>query len=352
MLFAPTVLLSQNNITLAVVLEGAPEGSVFYLKDNDKNLDSSSIKNGKLQFTYSLDGGSLLNSLLVSDKTRTNVYRIWVENKPVIFMGKYGDNTVLSAKGSQTQNDFKVYAEKIQPLEDSLRNMKNKMIALRNPEDPQAITLKNKIQSFRKDINTKELAFIKQHANSSWSAYMVLMETGKKIFSKDESISAFNSLDTDIQNSKLGSDILNMLHFQQDLTIGQPAPVFSGEDGNGKQVNISEYAGKNIVLIFWASWCGPCRAEIPQIRKEYEKRKNGNVTFISVSLDEDPAKWKEALKQEKIDWISLWEPGGWLSKPALTYGVTSLPRMFLIDKKGSLVTKDSNLTTIDAILDR
>lgn len=124
--------------------------------------------------------------------------------------------------------------------------------------------------------------------------------------------------------------------------IGGPAFNFSFVDENGKQVKLSDFKGKYVLLDFWASWCGPCIAEIRKLKNVYPEYADKNIAFVSVSVDDTKADWEKGLKNVQIPWIKLWDSeGGGLNKTSLKseYGFTSIPFVMLIDKEGNVIAR-------------
>ena len=91
------------------------------------------------------------------------------------------------------------------------------------------------------------------------------------------------------------------------------------------------------MLDFWASWCPPCRAENPNVVAAYQKFKNNNFTVLSISLDNNKDKWKEAIKEDHLTWTHVSDLKGWQSDVAALYGVQAIPTNFLIDPSGKII---------------
>ncbi len=123
------------------------------------------------------------------------------------------------------------------------------------------------------------------------------------------------------------------------MEIGQPAPDFSIVDEDGKTTSPKDFLGKVVIIDFWASWCGPCRAEIPKIKDIYADYKNSDeVVFLSISIDSKKEDWKKALDEEKMEWMQLWvtDSGKELMDK---YQFNGIPFIVAIDKDGKLCGK-------------
>ncbi|MBS1773026.1 MAG: AhpC/TSA family protein [Bacteroidetes bacterium] len=132
--------------------------------------------------------------------------------------------------------------------------------------------------------------------------------------------------------------------------IGAQAPEISLTTPDGKQVTLSSFKGKYVLVDFWASWCAPCRHENPNVVAAYNKYKNKNFTVLGVSLDDDKDKWMQAIAKDGLSWTHISDLKGWESIAARTYGIQSIPSNFLVDPQGKIIAQDLREGDLDKTL--
>lgn len=134
------------------------------------------------------------------------------------------------------------------------------------------------------------------------------------------------------------------------LAIGKPAPDFSFPTPDGNVVGLKDYRGKLLIVDFWASWCGPCRSEIPHMKEIYKKYKSQGVEILSVSIDKKDTDWTKALQEEDMPWAQVCAPnaGAEIMKD---YQFNGIPYIILIDKEGNILAKNLRGEDINKAID-
>ena len=127
---------------------------------------------------------------------------------------------------------------------------------------------------------------------------------------------------------------------QSELVAGAKFPEFDEKDLEGKPLSPSRLKGKVVLIDFWATWCGPCVMELPNVLKTYEKHHEKGFEIIGVSLDQDQERLKNFLKQKNVTWQQYFDGKGWENKLAQKYGIQSIPATFLLDGEGKIIGRD------------
>lgn len=124
------------------------------------------------------------------------------------------------------------------------------------------------------------------------------------------------------------------------LAVGSPFPDFSETDLDGKPISVGNFKGKVVLVDFWATWCGPCVGELPNVLKAYEKYHGKGFEIVGVSLDSDKDKLTTFLKAKNMTWQQFFDGKGWKNKVAEKYQVHSIPATYLVDKDGKLIASN------------
>jgi len=190
--------------------------------------------------------------------------------------------------------------------------------------------------------------FLKQQEGTFFTLSLIdnLLKSNTTRFDEVEKV--YNGLDSELKNSVLGKSVgenIASIKKRNDglamLNIGSEAPDFSAPDPKGKQVSMHDIRGKATIIDFWASWCGPCRRENPNVVKVYEKYHDKGLEIISVSLDKpgDQEKWLKAIEDDKLTWHHVSNLKYFQDPIAQQYNIQAIPATYILDAEGKIVAK-------------
>lgn len=155
----------------------------------------------------------------------------------------------------------------------------------------------------------------------------------------------------DYPNNVFVIEIHNKIQDAIKLSIGHIAPEINLPDTSGNLVALSSLRGKIVLIDFWASWCGPCKQEIPNVKKIYSKYKSKGFEIYGVSLDKYENSWIGYIKKDSLNWVQVSDLKYWKSEAAALYEVKGIPYTVLIDKEGKIIAKGLRGDALEAKLD-
>jgi len=227
----------------------------------------------------------------------------------------------------------KEITSKIEIEKDSL--IKNRLVL--RVDDLENLIDQNDISELKLDF-----VFAKNHPNSFRALQLIRVHVNRFIGMNfyDTFVEVFDNFTPEIKNSDKGQDMAEKLKYFKQSKVGSAAPNFSLKDSDGKIISLDDFKEKQYVLVdFWASWCGPCREELPYIKELYKKYHQQGFEIISIAKDDKLDLWKKAIAKEKIEsWkhIFLSENNASIIKD---YFVNGIPHKVLIDKNGIIIGK-------------
>jgi thiol-disulfide isomerase/thioredoxin len=206
------------------------------------------------------------------------------------------------------------------------------------PNDPPRID-QALMQASREAQAADNKRLIRQNPGSYVAAHELISLTrdGKQQPFVDSMIVRFQQ---SLPNSRYTKHLASQVQKAGATAIGKLAPDVNLVTPEGKQLALSSLRGKYVLIDFWASWCGPCRQENPNVVRLYQKYKDKGFDIYSVSLDDSKDKWVKAIAADGLPWKHVSDLKGWKSAAGVAYGVESIPQTLLLDPKGHIVAKN------------
>jgi peroxiredoxin len=341
--------LADNEFVIKGTAEGIDNGKFIILETQDENMslksiDTTVVMDGKFEFK--------------GNSVEPELHFLQVENiqGKVVFVLESGEINITILKdsinkskigGTFNNEQFSKYNSgqiTIQKKMTDYRNAnKEKMETAIQANDSVAVnTLRDGFLKLKEEEKNYNFTFCEENPK----AFICVLMIQSMLYQPDADLvrieKIYNNLDKSVKETKPGKSIGEMIGNSSAAEVGKMAPDFSAPNPEGKMVSLKESLGKVTIIDFWASWCGPCRKENPNVVALYNELHEKGLNIIGVSLDKegDGQKWQDAIASDKLTWPQVSNLKYWNDPLAKKYNVQSIPATFILDATGKIVAKD------------
>lgn len=352
-ILTPAVAAAQTpNFTITGKIGNLNKPAKIYLDysaEGKGGTDSCELVNGNFKFSGHLLGNASSRMTLSREGIKDKeIYATGTGDVIYVSFGKEqihlsSPDSLYNAKwtGSKVYDELKAFNQTVGPTVMTVHHNANILLSRATPEEKKDTTLfksiDKRVQALRKSRGEKMLEFAKANPNSYFALQGLSELVSGYSLKPDVALPVFNQLSQELRLSYTGQGLYKLLNAHTVTALGAAAPNFTQNDVNGKAISLSDFKGKYVLVEFWASWCSPCRAESPNLLKQYAAFKDKGFEILGVSVDGDKAKWMDAIKKDGLTWPQISDLKGWDNEARKVYGISGVPANFLISPEGKII---------------
>ncbi len=322
---------------------------LYYMNGLNQVTDSVQTKKGKFKFSGAITEPTFFR---LQVKSGDSLQQVVAGNTLITFLeaGKIkitGKDSLSNAviKGSKEASVYKVFENTLKPYADSMQQFVRDYTAARDSNDISKMRgIEIKAVALERKIKDAVLySFIQQYPGSAIALFALQQYAGNHPEIDIEKVEPlFLGLSPQVQSYPSAVNLKERIDVAGRMTIGRMATDFTQNDTLGSPVTLSSFRGKYLLVDFWASWCGPCRQENPNVVAAFQKYKDKGFDILGVSLDRENARasWIKAIHDDKLSWTHVSDLRYWNNAVAKLYGIQSIPQNLLLDPSGKIIGKN------------
>lgn len=323
------------------MIVGVPDGEKVYMQDlqngNMEVLDSAVVEGGKFKFMGVPDSVTVSRYITYSKDDMNMIAMVFIEKGEIVVDINPEGNKV---GGTQCNDAYQRFMDRFMAMNKEMMEMYNKLVTDTTMTPEQRRALEDELNE--KDVNSTEEVFKMVSANIKNLVGVQLLTAFAEAFEPAKVVALIDSVPQEYSSDPQLLALKERMMVASKTAVGQKYTDFTMKTPEGKEVKLSDFIGNNkyTLVDFWASWCKPCREEMPNVVAAYEAFNQKGFGIVGVSLDNKAEDWKKAIKELNITWPQMSDLKGWNNEAAGIYGVRGIPATLLIDQQGTIVARD------------
>lgn len=332
-------------------IAGLKAGDKVYFRYNynkKTEKDSFTLSDATFEFKGNIDVPVKATISIPSEEKINTSQDFYIEPNQTTSIDAVGTFKNAKIEGGLVQSDYNHLTAMLTDHDDKYDKLVEEFMKFREANDDEGI--KNLDPKFE-SLDAEKKIIVKKFIMQKPASYVSFSSVAELAYMIDNDfLELFDLLGPEYKETPKGKELTTQMAKAKKTFVDQTLTNFTQKDTAGNDFSVTALSGKFILIDFWASWCGPCRRENPNIVKAYNNYKDKNFEILGVSLDSKKEAWINAIKKDGLNWFHVSDLKGWKNEVSDMFGIRSIPQNLLINPEGKIIARNITGSELDATL--